>query len=43
MRSAPPMCARYAGEMVQAQVALALYGPVAKAPDLEAIRARLAA
>ena len=34
---------RYAGEMAMAQAALALYGPVAKAPDLEAIRRRLAA
>ena len=33
---------RYGGEMVGAQVALALYGPVAKAPGLEAIRDRLA-
>lgn len=34
---------RYAGTMVQAPVALALYGPVADAPSLMAIRAGLAA
>ena len=32
---------RYAGEMTGAGVALALYGPVAAAPGLEAIRDRL--
>jgi predicted Zn-dependent peptidase len=32
----------YAAAMVQAKVALALYGPVAVAPGLEAIRAGLA-
>ena len=32
---------RYAGEMTEAGVALALYGPVAAAPGLEAIRDRL--
>ena len=34
---------RYGADMVQAKSALALYGPVAKAPDLGAIRERLAA
>jgi predicted Zn-dependent peptidase len=34
---------RYAGEMTAARAALALYGPVAQAPGLEAIRDRLAA
>ena len=34
---------RYAGEMTEAGVALALYGPVAAAPGLEAIRDRLRA
>ncbi|WP_151720771.1 M16 family metallopeptidase [Gemmobacter serpentinus] len=34
---------RYAAEMAASRVALALYGPVAAAPDLEAIRRRLAA
>lgn len=34
---------RYAGEMVGADTALALYGPVSKAPGLEEIRKRLAA
>lgn len=34
---------RYAGEMIGADVALALYGPVAKAPSLEEIRRGLAA
>ncbi len=34
---------RYAGEVTQADQALALYGPVSKAPDLDAMRARLAA
>ena len=34
---------RFAGDLAGAQTALALYGPVSKAPSLEAIRARLAA
>jgi hypothetical protein len=34
---------RYAGEMVGADVALALYGPVGKAPGLEEIKRGLAA
>ncbi len=34
---------RYAGEMAGADTALALYGPVSKAPGLEEIRKRLAA
>ena len=34
---------RYAGELVQADAALALYGPVGSAPGLEEIRAGLAA
>lgn len=34
---------RYAGELAGSQAALALYGPVAAAPGLEAIRRRLAA
>lgn len=34
---------RFAGHLAQANSALALYGPVAKAPTLEAIRERLAA
>ncbi|MBL8561459.1 MAG: insulinase family protein [Gemmobacter sp.] len=34
---------RYAADLVGAQVAMALYGPVSAAPDLEAIRRRLAA
>ncbi len=34
---------RYAADLVGSQVALALYGPVAGAPDLEAIRRRLSA
>jgi predicted Zn-dependent peptidase len=34
---------RYAGEMIGADVALALYGPVAQAPTLEEIRRGLAA
>jgi len=34
---------RYAGEVTSADQALALYGPVSKAPDLDAMRARLAA
>ncbi|WP_149142730.1 M16 family metallopeptidase [Gemmobacter caeruleus] len=34
---------RYAGELAGSQAALALYGPVADAPGLEAIRQRLAA
>jgi predicted Zn-dependent peptidase len=34
---------RYAGEVPAADQALALYGPVSKAPDLDAMRARLAA
>ena len=33
---------RYAGEMASADTALALYGPVSKAPGLEEIRKRLA-
>ena len=32
---------RYAGELTGSDAALALYGPVADAPDLEAIRSRL--
>ena len=32
---------RYAGELTGSESALALYGPVAAAPDLEAIRSRL--
>jgi predicted Zn-dependent peptidase len=32
---------RYAGELTAAESALALYGPVADAPDLEAIQSRL--
>ena len=32
---------RYAGELTASDAALALYGPVADAPDLEAIRSRL--
>jgi len=34
---------RYAGELTQSDAALALYGPVEKAPSLEDIRKRLAA
>jgi predicted Zn-dependent peptidase len=34
---------RYGAEMVQSKAAMALYGPVGDAPDLEAVRARLAA
>ena len=34
---------RYGADMVQAKSAMALYGPVGDAPDLEAVRARLAA
>jgi predicted Zn-dependent peptidase len=34
---------RFAGELAGARTALALYGPVARAPGLEAIRGRLAA
>ncbi|MEH7829542.1 M16 family metallopeptidase [Gemmobacter denitrificans] len=34
---------RYAGELSGAKAAMALYGPVTKAPDLEAVRKRLAA
>ena len=34
---------RFAGELAGAKTALAMYGPVAKAPGLEAIRDRLAA
>ena len=34
---------RYAGELTGAKTAMALYGPVAAAPSLEAIRAGLAA
>ena len=34
---------RFAGDLVGANLALALYGPVAKAPGVEAIRDRLAA
>jgi len=34
---------RFARELTQADAAMALYGPVAKAPSLEAIRQRLAA
>lgn len=34
---------RFAGQITQANQALALYGPVSKAPDLDAMRARLAA
>ena len=34
---------RYAGDLAASQAAVALYGPVADAPGLEAIRARLAA
>jgi hypothetical protein len=34
---------RYGADMVQAKSAMALYGPVGDAPDLEAVLARLAA
>ena len=34
---------RYAGELAGADAALALYGPVERAPTLEEIRKRLAA
>jgi predicted Zn-dependent peptidase len=33
---------RYAGEMIEADVALALYGPVSNAPGLEEIKRGLA-
>jgi len=34
---------RYAGQMIEADVALALYGPVSRAPTLEEIRRGLVA
>ena len=34
---------RYAGALIGANAAMATYGPVGDAPDLEAVRARLAA